>query len=199
MEQIFTVPSQGRIRQRFAEQNIKVFKVYARVRVLQRFVEQNVKLGKVHAHDIVQQRFVEQNMTIMTVFSRDGVQQLLLARADHLGFLPQPSSSAFGGAHHLGQHGFLPGQSSTAFCGAGLFGGGRGAGPDGVTVIFFQSLSPLACGPPAQRGMRILGVVVRRVTVPQIQDQIVDQDEVAAQVADVPVIMQLVFQQFCHT
>ena len=46
----------------------------------------------------------------------------------------------------------------------------------------------MACGPPAEGR-----------PVPQIQEQIVDQDAVAAQVADVLVIMQLVFQQSCHT
>ena len=45
--------------------------------------------------------------------------------------------------------------------------------------------------PPAQGGIQILGAVLG---CSQIQEQIVD---VEAPVADVPAIMQLLFQQFC--
>ena len=74
-------------------------------------------------------------------------------------FSPGLSSTAFCGAHDLGQQGFLPGQGSLAFVGAGPCGGGRpkdfragqsptafGRGPVGVPVSIFPECLP--------RGMR---------------------------------------------
>ena len=49
----------------------------------------------------------------------------------------------------------------------------------------------MACGPPAQGCKQTLVAVLRRVPVPQIQEQI----GMAAPAADVPVIMQLEFPQ----
>ena len=57
-----------------------------------------------------------------------------------------------------------------------------------VFVVFSQDRVQ---APPAQSGIQKLGAA----PVPQIPKQVVDQDEVAAQVVDVPVTMQDKFQQ----
>ena len=104
MEEIFKVPSQGSVRQRFVEQEHQDLQghqgFFSRDKVQQRFVEQNMKLVQVLVQNRVPRRLVEQNMKpIFRVNAQDRVQ------------------TAFGGAEHGTLHGLRPGQSSTAFCG----------------------------------------------------------------------------------